>query len=72
MNYWNFLLPQALVVTLQQHTLTHVFGNKVTKLVSKGIEGISAPTQLCNNHTEAQAWSLPQLQQERNLTNKTL
>lgn len=73
MNYWNFLPPQGLLLPCNSmHLLTHIFGNTVTRLISKGIGGICAPTQLCNNQTETQAWSLPQLQQEKSLKNKTL
>lgn len=63
MNYWNSLLPQALQLPCNSmHLLIYLANlpNKVTRLVSKGREGISVlvPTQLHNSEIEAQAWSL--------------
>lgn len=54
MNYWifYFLFPQALRLPCNSIHLLMGFANlsnKVSGLVSKGTESISAPTQPCNN-----------------------
>lgn len=54
MNYWNSLLPQALHLPCSNMYLLIYLANlpnKVTRLVSKGREGISVlvPTQLHNS-----------------------